>query len=325
MNFQNLPSLNDSEFYLDVAFRSARKEVKLLLIKTKSDVSRERKREIKKIEVISSKLRIFIDAVLNSYPYYDNMDDFYKEIFSCYIDVDRYKQDLSRLNFATKKIRVFEKKFCGIIKTVNEDEKIKSLSKEYFGRVSSLLKQIDDSFLRLDDVRKKLKKLPDIKPDLVNVVLFGFPNVGKSTLLSKLTTSKPKIADYSFTTQDINVGYVKVRNSKIQILDTPGTLNRFENMNEIEKIAEIALNHLADLVIFVFDPTFLYSFEDQISLFEKVKKKNNYVSIVTKQDLVDKELVDRFKKQFNCIEIEDLSLVFEELVLNEEKKRLSMN
>ena len=49
--------------------------------------------------------------------------------------------------------------------------------------------------------------LSDIKKFSLDVALFGFPNVGKSTLLSKLTPSKPKIANYSFTTKRINMGY----------------------------------------------------------------------------------------------------------------------
>lgn len=324
MNFQKIPKLNNSEFYLDVAFRNARKEVKNLKLKTSSDVSRERKREIKKIQVISEKLCSFLDDALNNFPYYEEMDDFYQELLVCYIDVDRYRQDLSKLKFASKKIRQFEKKFSGMIKSKNEDELIKKLSKEYFGRVSSIMKQIDDSLSRLDGFRLKIKKLPDIKPNLVNVVLFGFPNVGKSTLLSKMTTSKPKIASYAFTTKDINVGYIKVRQSKIQVLDTPGTLNRFENMNDIEKIAYLTLKHLADLVIYVFDPTFSYSLEDQIKLFEIIKKKHNYVSVLSKQDLVSPEVVERFSKQFGCINTKEMLKVLEELVIDKEKEILKI-
>jgi nucleolar GTP-binding protein len=152
--------------------------------------------------------------------------------------------------------------------------------------------------------------------------MFGFPNVGKSTILSKLTDSKPKIANYAFTTKDINVGYIKIRQSKIQVLDTPGTLNRFENMNDIEKIAHLSIKHLADLVIYVFDPTLTYSLEEQIMLFESIKIKNNYVCLLSKKDLVNKELVESFNKQFGCIEIEELENVFKELILDEEKEIL---
>ena len=57
----------------------------------------------------------------------------------------------------------------------------------------------------------------------------------------------------------------------MQVLDTPGTLNRQEKMNNIEKTAYLALKHLAQEIIYVFDPMESYPMVDQLKLYKKTK------------------------------------------------------
>lgn len=59
---------------------------------------------------------------------------------------------------------------------------------------------------------------------IADVGLVGFPNVGKSTILSKLTSAKPKIANYHFTTLSPNIGVVMAKNKRFVIADIPGLI-----------------------------------------------------------------------------------------------------
>ena len=59
---------------------------------------------------------------------------------------------------------------------------------------------------------------------IADIGLIGFPNSGKSSLLSLTTRAKPKIADYPFTTTNPNLGVLKIDNKEIVIADIPGLI-----------------------------------------------------------------------------------------------------
>lgn len=322
MNFQNLPTINDHQKYLDIAFKHAKTVASHFTYKTKSEISKQRKKELVKIDVISKKITEPLNIILNAFPIYQDLDTFHRELFNCYIDADQYKQDLSKIKFAYGKILEFSRRFSGMIKAKNEKQEILTLSKEFYGRISSIMKRVDKPLIRLEEFRKKLKQLPDIKDECINIALFGFPNVGKSTILSKITSAKPKIANYSFTTKNINIGYKKIRSLKIQIMDTPGTLNRFDKMNDIEKIAYLVVTELADLVIYVFDPTEGYPLDDQKKLYEMISDKNRVVALISKTDLVEEDILKDFKESYSAITLLELDDIFEKLVSEKEKEML---
>ena len=111
--------------------------------------------------------------------------------------------------------------------------------KEFIGRVSSVLKQIYPNMAFLGVARNKLKNMPTVK-DLPSVVIAGYPNVGKSTLLRTLTTAEPEVNSYPFTTKGLNIGYTE---EGVQIIDTPGVLDRpIYERNDIELHAVVAIN-----------------------------------------------------------------------------------
>ncbi len=137
---------------------------------------------------------------------------------------------------------------------------------------------------------------------LADVGLVGFPNAGKSTLLSVFTDAKPKIADYEFTTLKPNLGIVKYRDYKSFIMaDIPGII---EGASEGKGLGHYFLRHIERNSTLLF---LIPSDSDDIVkryniLLGELKKYNpemldkSRLIAITKCDLLDEELMNEIEK-----------------------------
>ncbi len=136
---------------------------------------------------------------------------------------------------------------------------------------------------------------------LADVGLVGFPNAGKSTLLSVLTAAKPKIADYAFTTLKPNLGIVEHRNHQTFVMaDIPGII---EGASEGKGLGHRFLRHIERNSTLLF---LIPADSDDINkeydvLFNELKKHNpelldkQRLLAISKTDLLDEELKTEIK------------------------------
>ena len=300
MAFQDIAPIEKPQFFLDLAFRHAKQRAEDLRSKklTGDRIKIVIQINLIKIDVVQSTLHGRFSKILKQFPQIDDLDPFYQGLVKTTMNYVDVKQALGALNWALKKIKALTQSYKAKIKMNTQYDRFPKLFGEYVGRISSVVKQIKEAFKVLDEARKILRQFPNVKTSLPTVAIVGFPNIGKTTLLFKLTGSKPDIQEYAFTTKNINIAYLKKEKKKIQFLDTPGTLNREKN-NRIEQQAYLALKHVTDIIIYIFDITEPYPLKDQKLLLEKTKEfKKPIILYLSKTDLLKPEQIEAFQKEY---------------------------
>ena len=140
---------------------------------------------------------------------------------------------------------------------------------------------------------------------LADVGLVGFPNAGKSTLLSEITSAKPKIADYEFTTLKPNLGIVNFDDYRSFVMaDIPGII---EGASDGKGLGHYFLRHIErNSILLYLIPIDSKNLKDEFNILQKELVKFNpelidkqIIIAFTKCDLLDQELYDEY---FNEIE-----------------------
>ena len=308
MNFQDLQKVEQANFYLDLAFRNARKHgEKIYLAHSGEQSSRVRKTEMEKIRKFNETIRDKMEAIIKNFPSIDGMPEFYQELLRTTLEYELVKKSLGAINWAKDAVTLMARKYEQKIKSTRETGIMKRHATEFYGRASSIMKQINRNLIYLEESRQMMKTYPTLKTELFTVAITGFPNIGKSTLLSKLTPAKPAIQDYAFTTTSINQGYAKWGIERIQFVDTPGVLNR-QHMNTIEQQAYLVLKYLTQVIVYVIDLTEPYSLKEQEKLLKTLEDYDKPIIIyLSKTDILDLKTWQAAKRKYKAVtNVDDL-------------------
>jgi len=146
---------------------------------------------------------------------------------------------------------------------------------------------------------------------LADVGLVGFPNAGKSTLLSVVSAAKPKIADYAFTTLVPNLGIVSYRDDKSFVMaDIPGII---EGAHEGKGLGIRFLRHIErnSMLLFLIPADSANIGKEYEVLLNELKQYNpelldkKRLLAISKSDMLDEELMNEIRK-----ELPDIPSVF---------------
>jgi GTP-binding protein len=138
---------------------------------------------------------------------------------------------------------------------------------------------------------------------LADVGLVGFPNAGKSTLLSVITSAKPKIADYEFTTLKPNLGIVEYRDFKSFVMaDIPGII---EGAAEGKGLGHYFLRHIErnSTLLFLIPADSKDIGKEYEILLDELRRYNpelldkERLIAISKSDMLDDELMDEMRTE----------------------------
>jgi len=263
MIFEDLPTVPRSEELIDQAFSRAARAGR-----AKQGVEAQQSM----LQTASNVLSDNLENAVTAWPDFDTVDEFYVELVDAVLrqhlpgetgdgpgaGLDALRASLSELSWASHKTHDLGREYQG--RLPGDPEGARKLRKQGFARMADVVREVADDLAVVGAARDAVRDLPDIRPDEPTVVVAGYPNVGKSSLVNAVTSADNEIAEYPFTTRGVDVGHVEpdgdgpAAHVRHQFVDTPGLLDRpADERNEIEQQAASAMRHLADAVLVVVD------------------------------------------------------------------------
>ncbi|WP_069807680.1 NOG1 family protein [Vulcanisaeta thermophila] len=262
-------------------------------------IDRLRRLELKRIKEVRNYLISTFRDVAMGMPFLDSVHPFYRELISLLIDVNEYRHSLGKVAHASKAVAsIYRDAVIGIRSAVSREDIVRSRRK-FLSRIYDLINDLKPELDYLKYVVSRLDKLPDIDPGIFTIVVAGAPNVGKSSFVRCISSGKPRVAEYPFTTKELHVGHLTVLNDfKIQVIDTPGLLDRpLSERNKIELQAVLALRYLARVIVFILDPTMHsgYSLKEQLNILREVHENINapMLVLINKVDMASEDDINR--------------------------------
>jgi nucleolar GTP-binding protein len=287
---ENVPTILTAQEMLDKAFLKANK----IEVPDPDKYHRIRKTEEAQMKHISDSIEETLERILKSFPTLEKLPEYEQEVLDILVGVDELKKAIGRVQWAHDTLQDVYREVAAAMRRERTTLGIQQQKRRFSGRAASILNQVDKQLAFMAKARDTVRLLPTVHPEYATVVIAGFPNVGKSSLLQAWTDAHPEIAAYAFTTKNANVGHFAVGEgsaaTKVQLVDTPGLLDRPDaKRNPVERQAVAALRHTADAVLFLLDPTPMsgYTMEEQTHLLEQVKREMSGIPLIVAESKAD--------------------------------------
>lgn len=237
-------------------------------------IQRIRQFYMRKVKYTQSNWHDRLTAILEEFPKVDDVHPFYGDLMNVLYDKDHYKLALGQLHTARGLIDKIAQDYVRLLKYGDSLYRCKQLKRAAMGRMCTLMKRQAASLAYLEQVRQHLSRLPSIDPNTRTLLVCGYPNVGKSSFINRITRADVEVQPYAFTTKSLYVGHTDYKYLRWQVIDTPGILDRpLEERNTIEMQSVTALAHLRAAVLYMVDISEEcgYTISQQAALFHSIK------------------------------------------------------
>lgn len=310
-NFKKIAVVPTAKDFIDIILSKTQRKTPTVVHKHYK-ISRIRAFYMRKVKFTQQNFHDRLSRIIQEFPKLDDVHPFYADLMNVLYDKDHYKLGLGQLNTARHLIDTVAKDYVRLLKYGDSLYRCKQLKRAALGRMATIMKRQAANLTYLEQVRQHLARLPSIDPYTRTIIICGFPNVGKSSFINKITRADVEVQPYAFTTKSLYVGHTDYKYLRWQVIDTPGILDHpLEERNVIEMQAVTALAHLRAAVLYFVDLSEQcgHSIQEQISLFESIKPlfSNkplivvlNKMDVLTPEDLPPnkKEIVDQLLE--NC-------------------------
>ncbi|XAR51247.1 hypothetical protein NMG60_11005817 [Bertholletia excelsa] len=272
-NFKKITVVPTKDDFIDIILSRTQRQTPTVVHKGYA-ISRIRQFYMRKVKYTQQNFHEKLSTIIEEFPRLDDIHPFYGDLLHVLYNKDHYKLALGQINTARNLIGKIAKDYVKLLKYGDSLYRCKSLKVAALGRMCTVIKRVGPSLAYLEEIRKHMSRLPSIDPNTRTILICGYPNVGKSSFINKITRADVDVQPYAFTTKSLFVGHTDYKYLRYQVIDTPGILDRpFEDRNIIEMCSITALAHLRAAVLFFLDISGScgYSIAQQAALFHSIK------------------------------------------------------
>ncbi|XVF03493.1 hypothetical protein REPUB_Repub04eG0265800 [Reevesia pubescens] len=248
-------------------------------------------------QTIPKELAVPLRGYIENFPPKMYLHPYERSLIELTLGDGNYEEVLKKVDVLRKKVVFVGKEHASLC--------AKSLSKrEAEEQLTEGLEKLQEIFKceghAVDDllyIAKTLRAMPVVDLEMPTLCLVGAPNVGKSSLVRMLSTGKPEVCNYPFTTRGILMGHITINYQHFQVTDTPGLLKRCdETRNNLEKLTLAVLSHLPTAILYVHDLSGEcgMSPSDQFMIYKEIRERFNnhlWLDVVSKGDLLQESPV----------------------------------
>ncbi|XP_071863646.1 nucleolar GTP-binding protein 1 [Bombus fervidus] len=272
-NFKKIAVVPTAKDFIDIILSKTQRKTPTVIHKNYK-IARIRAFYLRKVRFTQQNFHDRLSQIIQEFPKLDDVHPFYADLMNVLYDKDHYKLALGQINIARHLIDNVSKDYARLMKYGDSLYRCKQLKKAALGRMATIMKRQAANLAYLEQVRQHLARLPSIDPYTRTIIICGFPNVGKSSFINKITRADVEVQPYAFTTKSLYVGHTDYKYLRWQVIDTPGILDHpLEERNVIEMQAITALAHLRAAVLYFCDISEQcgHSLDEQVKLFESIK------------------------------------------------------
>eukprot|EP00759_Apiculatamorpha_spiralis_P019098 PhF_6_TR25294/c0_g1_i2/m.34908/K06943/NOG1; nucleolar GTP-binding protein len=303
-NFKRITVVPNAADFVDIILSKTQRKTPTVIHKG-YEISRIRRFYIRKVKYTQKSIHDRLSKLLEDFPRIEDVHPFYGDLMNVLYDKDHYKVALGQISAVRHIVDTIGRDYVRLLKYGDSLYRCKQVKRAALGRMATVLRKLGPTLSYLEQVRQHLSRLPSIDPNTRTLLICGFPNVGKSSFLNKVSRADVEVQPYAFTTKSLYVGHTEYNYMPWQVIDTPGILDHsLDQRNVIEMQSITALAHLQATVMYFMDLSGNcgHTVPQQVSLFYNILPL-----------FAGKPLVVVFNKNDLC-RISDLSAKERELV-----------
>eukprot|EP01006_Ploeotia_vitrea_P040282 TRINITY_DN66418_c1_g1_i1.p2 TRINITY_DN66418_c1_g1~~TRINITY_DN66418_c1_g1_i1.p2 ORF type:complete len:739 (+),score=500.05 TRINITY_DN66418_c1_g1_i1:153-2369(+) len=301
-NFKELPVVPTASEFVDIILSRTQRKTPTV-VRHGWKISRIKNFYMRKVKFTAANFHEKLTHILDTFPKLDELHPFYADLINVLYSRDHYKLALGQLNKARALIDNLGKDYVRLLTHGDSLYRCKMLKRAALGRMCTVTKKLKASLAYLEEVRKHMSRLPSIDASTRTLMITGYPNVGKSSFINKISQANVDVQPYAFTTKSLFVGHFDYKYLRWQVIDTPGILDHpLADRNTIEMQAVTALAHLHSTVLFFIDISEAcgYTIKQQVALYHSIKPlfvNKPLLVVANKTDLRRPEELDEEDRQ----------------------------